>query len=245
MQENTTKFVHRKIETSIDPLELVRQLLAHIGLILIVAAVCTAAAGFYTSYFVTPIYESTAKLYVLNSQDTIPTLYDLQVGEYLANDYIEVFNTWEVHETVIKNLDLPYTNGYMQDMLAVSNPSQTRILYITIKSPDPHEAMEIANEYAAVAIQFISKTMSTEEPNIMSMAQEPAYPSSPNMSFNLIFGFILGCIISIGAVTLRFVIDDKIKTADDIRKYTNLSVLSVVPTLKRKRMNSNSAKRGK
>lgn len=238
MQENSTKIIHKKTETEIDPIELLRQLLSHIGLILISAIVCMAIAGVYTRYYVTPIYESTAKLYVLNSGDSAINLSDLQVGSYLASDYIEVFNTWEVHQMVIENLNLPYTNDNMQGMLSVTNPSNTRILYITVSSPDPHEAMVIAKEYAKVAIQFISKIMSTEEPNIMSEAVEAVYPTSPKMTVNVVMGFMIGLILSVGAITLRFVIDDKIKTADDIRKYSNLPVLAVVPALKRKRMNA-------
>jgi len=242
MQENTSRMLYKKAETEIDPIELMRQLLAHIGMILFIAILCTAIAGLYTFYYVTPIYESTAKLYVLNSGDSAINLADLQVGSYLASDYIEVFNTWEVHQMVIENLDLPYSNAYMQNMLTVTNPSNTRILSITFKSPDPHEAMLIANEYAAVAIQFISKTMSTEEPNIMSEALEPVYPTTPKKALNLMLGFIIGLFLSIGFIVLRFVIDDKIKTADDIRKYSTLPVLAVVPTLKRKRTHGKSAR---
>ncbi len=242
MQENTAKVIHKKTEMEIDPIDLMRQLLAHIGLILFIAILCMAIAGVYTFYYVTPIYESTAKLYVLNSGDSAINLSDLQVGSYLASDYIEVFNTWEVHEMVIQNLNLNYTTDYMQNMLTVTNPSNTRILSITFKSPDPREAMEVANEYATVAIQFISKTMSTEEPNIMSKALEPVYPTSPKKTMNIILGFIIGLAISVGFVALRFIIDDKIKTADDIRKFSNLSVLAVVPTLKRKRADRKSAK---
>ena len=245
MQENTGKSIQKKIETEIDPLELIRHILSHIGIILFVAVLCMAIAGVYTIYYVTPVYESTAKLYVLNSGDSAINLSDLQVGAYLASDYIEVFNTWEVHQMVINNLALPYSKDDMQSMLTVRNPSNTRILYISFTSPDPHEAMVIANEYATVAIQFISKTMSTEEPNIMSEALEPAAPASPKITLNVVFGFILGLFLSAGAIALRFVIDDKIKTAEDIRKYTNLPVLAVVPTLKRKRMHTKSGKREK
>ena len=242
MQENTNKALKNKSLTEIDPIELIRQILAHIGMILFIAILCTALAGVYTFYYVTPVYESTAKLYVLNSGDSAINLSDLQVGSYLASDYIEVFNTWEVHAMVIQNLGLTYSTDHMQDMLSISNPSNTRILYITVTSADPQEAMEIANEYANVAIQFISKTMATEEPNIMSEALTPTYPTSPKKTLNLMFGFVFGLFISIAFITLRFVIDDKIKTADDIRKYSNLSVLSVVPTLKVKRSSKRNAK---
>ncbi|MBE0600535.1 MAG: hypothetical protein IH607_02020 [Firmicutes bacterium] len=245
MQENEGKTIQEKSETVIDPIELIRHLLSHIGMIIFVAIVCMGISGAYTFYYVKPIYESTAKLYVLNSGDSAINLSDLQVGSYLASDYIEVFKTWEVHQMVIENLDLPYSSSHLQDMLFISNPSNTRILYITVRSTDPHEAMLVANEYAKVAILFISKTMATEEPNIMSEALEPIYPSSPKKTVNLLLGFMIGLALSAVAITIRFVIDDKVKTADDIRKYSNLSVLAVVPTLKHKHMKNQSEKRGR
>lgn len=243
MQEKTKKNVHKRAEIEINAVDLIRHLFSHIIVILLISIICMAIAGFYTVYYVTPIYESTAKLYVLNSGDSAINLADLQVGSYLASDYIEVFNTWEVHEMVINNLDLPYSNGQMQGMLTVTNPTNTRILSITVQSPDPHEAMIIANEYANVAILFISKTMATEQPNIMSEAVEAVYPSSPNKMLNVIQGFMIGLFLSMGFITLRFVMDDKIKTADDIRKYASLPVMAVVPTLKQKHGKSTKRER--
>ena len=245
MQQNPNTAVQEKAETEIDLIELMRQLLSHIRLILFVSILGALIAGLYTIYFVTPIYESTSKLYVLNSGDSAINLSDLQIGAYLANDYIEVFKTWEVHEMVIQNLGLPYTYGQLQNMLTITNPTNTRILYITVQSPSAHEAMAIANEYATVAQQFISQTMSTEEPNLMSLALESAYPASPSKTRNVLIGFIVGLFIVVGIITLRFITDDKIKTTDDIRKYTQLSVLAVVPTLDKKQANSKYTKQGK
>ena len=243
MQEKAKKNVNKRAEIEINAVDLIRHLFSHIVVILLIAILCMAIASAYTIYYVTPIYESTAKLYVLNSGDSAINLADLQVGSYLASDYIEVFNTWEVHEMVIQNLNLPYSNGQMQAMLTVSNPTNTRILSITVQSPDAHEAMVVANEYANVAIFFISKTMATEEPNIMSEAVEAIYPSSPNKMLSAIQGFMLGLFLSAGFITLRFVMDDKIKTADDIRKYTALPVMAVVPNLKRKHTKSTKRER--
>ena len=245
MQENTNTSNINKNETEIDLIELMRQLFAHIRLIISITFLCAVIAGIYTFFYVTPIYESTSKLYVLSSGDSAINLSDLQIGSYLANDYIEVFKTWEVHEMVIKNLDLPYTYSQIQAMLSITNPSNTRILYITVKSPSAREAMEIANEYAAVAIQFISQTMSTDKPNIMSKALEPVHPATPSKTRNILLGFIMGLLISVGIVTLRYIMDDKIKTTDDIRKYSNLPVLAVVPTVEHTHQNNKSAKQGR
>lgn len=218
-------------ETEIDLVELLYRLLENLKYILLTAVLCTLAAGVYTFVFQTPQYEATAKLYVMNPRDSAINLSDLQIGTYLKNDYQEVFKTWEVHEMVIKNLGLSYSYSHMQDMLAITNPTDTRILYITVTSESPGEATAIANEYAAVAKKYISATMATEEPNILSVALQPTRPVGPNRTRNIMLGFLLGAILAIGIITVRFVMDDKIKTADDIAKYANLATLAIVPVM--------------
>ena len=216
-------------ETEIDLIELMLHLLSQTRLILLVAFLGIALAAVYTFFIVTPMYEATAKLYVVNSKDSALNLSDLQIGSYLASDYTEVFKTWEVHEMVIRNLGLRYTYKELQERLAIENPTNTRILYITFQSASAREAAAVANEYATVAIKYIADTMSTEEPNIMSVALEPVLPSSPNKTRNLLLGLLLGLVCGIGWVTVRFILDDKIKSVDDIRKYSNMPVLAVVP----------------
>ena len=217
-------------ELEIDLGDLLYRWVEHIWLILLVTVLGAAISAAYTLFFVTPMYEATSKLYVLNSSDSALNLSDLQIGTYLASDYMEVFKTWEVHEMVITNLGLPYSYSDMQSMLTVTNPNDTRILYITIHSPNAKEAAAIANEYATVALKYIADTMSTEEPNIMSVALEPTNPSSPNKARDILLGLVLGLVASLGWVTLRYISDDKIKSMDEIRRYSNLPVLAVVPT---------------
>lgn len=217
-------------ETEIDLIDLLFRLLEQIRFIILMAILGALLAASYTFVLITPIYEATSKLYVLNSNDSALNLSDLQIGSYLASDYIEVFKTWEVHEMVISNLGLHYSYSELQSMLTIENPTDTRILYITVKSSNPHEAAAIANEYASVALKYIASTMATEEPNIMSVALEPTNPTSPNKTINILLGFAIGLVVAITWITLRFVMDDKIKTVDDIRKYAGLPTLAVVPT---------------
>lgn len=146
-----------------------------------------------------------------------------------TSDYIKVFKMWEVHEEVISNLNLPYSYKQMQQMLTVANDTGTRMLDITVTSPSPQEAMKIANEYAKVASQYIAETMSTDKPNIMSVALMPTNPVSPNKTRNVMLGALLGFALGAGFVTFRLITDDTYKTAEDIRKYTGFATLAVVP----------------
>lgn len=216
-------------EMTIDLMDLMYRLLGNWKLIVGLALVFAVLMGIYTFYFVTPMYEATSTIYVLSRSDSAINMADLQIGTALTQDYIKVFDMWEVHEEVISRLDLPYTYEEIQDMLTVTNTSNTRMLDITIKDASPEEAALIANEYARVVSQFIADTMSTDKPSIMSVALVPANPVSPNKTRNIMIGFLLGALLAAGIVTVRFIMDDKYKTADDIRKYTGLVTLAVVP----------------
>lgn len=217
-------------EIEIDLMELFFKLLENAKKIIAGALVGMILFGAYSFLLATPMYEATCKIYVMSASDSAINLSDLQIGSYLTSDYQEVFDTWEVHEQVIQNLGLDYTYNELEEMLSVSNPSDTRILEITVTSDDPAEAKAMANEYAAVASRYISQTMETDEPSILSQALEPTKPVSPRKLFNTALGMLLGALVMIAIVTVQFILDDKIRTADDIRKYTGMATLAVVPT---------------
>lgn len=180
--------------------------------------------------FITPKYEATSKLYVLSSNDSAINLSDLQIGAYLTSDYQEVFSTWEVHQQVIDNLGLEYSYEEIENgMLTIENPSDTRILRITVRSEDPQEARDMANEYANVAKKYIGDTMKTEEPMIMSQALLPIKPVSPRKALNTFLGFVIGGFLAAAVVVLQYIQDDKTKTADEIMKYASMATLAVVP----------------
>ena len=216
-------------EFEIDLMEVLLRLLEKWKLIIAGALVCAVLMAMYSFILATPMYEATSKLYVLNSSDSAINLSDLQIGSYLTSDYMEVFDTWEVNEMVRQNLNLSYTREELADMLTLTNPSNTRILNITVTSSDPQEAADIANEYADVAGQYISATMQTDQPSLLSEALTPDKPVSSKKKRNVVLGFLLGALLVCAGVIIQYLLDDKIKNEEDIKKYVGLPTLSVVP----------------
>ena len=212
----------------VDLLELVYRLLDRWKLIVATALLGAFCMLFYSTVIAQPLYRATSKLYVLSSRDSAINLSDLQIGSYLTADYREVFELWEVHEMVMQNLGLDYSYGKLNQMVSVSNPSNTRMLNITVTSSDPKEAAALANEYAAVAQQYISDTMKTDAPSLMSQALVPGSPYTPNKTRNVILGTLLGALLMTFVQALLFILDDKIKTSDDIARYLDLPTLAVI-----------------
>ncbi len=130
---------------------------------------------------------------------------------------------------LIQRLGLPYSYKALSKMISVSNPSNTRILYITATSTDPEEAKSIADTYAEVAREFIATTMDTREPNMFEEALRPTSPSSPSKSRNVLVGFMMGFVVACGIITVRYLMDDKIHSSEDVEKYLGIPTLGMLP----------------
>ena len=214
---------------TIDIFELVYWLIDHVRQIVIATVVGALVMALYSFVLAKPVYSATSSIYVLSSSDSAINLSDLQIGSYLTSDYQHVFEVWEVHEMVLQRLGLDYTYDELHDMLEITNPTNTRVLNITVSSPDPQEAADMANAYAAVASDYISATMKTDAPTLMSPALLPEKPVSPRKKLNTLFGAAGGAFLTILILMVQYLLDDKLKTADDITKYLELPVLSVLP----------------
>ena len=154
---------------TIDLIGLFFAILEKFWLVVICAIVGAMLMGWMAGRSTTT-YTATAKLYIVDTSSGSINIANLQLGTVLTLDYQEVFKTWEVHEMVIEELGLPYTYGQMQSMLSVTNPEDTRVLYITVAFPDAKMAADIANAYAKAAKTFIINTMRGEEPSDFSIA---------------------------------------------------------------------------
>ncbi len=192
------------------------------------AIVCAIAVIVYTNQFVTPKYVATSKIYVANSKDSVIDVTALQLANYLTNDYLQIFDNWEMHEQVLQKLGLDCSYKKISEMISVTNPQSTRVLVIRCTSSDALEAQRIANAYAEVAVDFFPDKMDTSSPKLFEKALLPTTPTSPNRSRNALYGFLFGLIIAVAALVLRFLMDDYVRTEDDVERYLNLPTLGTM-----------------
>lgn len=216
-------------EAEIDLIEILLGLVGKWKTILAVALLGAALMAFFSCVIADPVYEATSKLYVLNAKDSAINLSDLQIGSYLTADYQQVFDAWEVHEMVRQNLGLDHTYKQLKNMLTIENPSNTRILHITVSDTDPEFAAMLANEYAYVAKKYISETMETDEPKVLSEALTPVEPVSPKTARNIVLGFFVGMFLVCGVIVIQHLLDDKLRTSEDISRYIGIPTLAVIP----------------
>lgn len=229
-------------EVTLDLREIVAVLLKKLWMILLVGVLFAAGAFSVSKYLITPMYQSTTKIYVMNKQDssTAFTYSDLQTGSQLTQDYMTLVKSRPVVERVIEELGLDEDYNSLVGMISVGNPSNTRILNITVRYPDPYLAMNIADTLRDAAALHISSVMNIEKLNVAEQAYLPDGPSSPNMISNTLIGGILGCFLSIAVILIIYITDDTIKTSEDIERHLGISVLAIIPIQKGLKHNSDN-----
>ncbi|MDE7038612.1 MAG: protein-tyrosine kinase, partial [Lachnospiraceae bacterium] len=98
-----------------------------------------------------------------------------------------------------------------------------------VRNEDPKVAKELADAVrSAVGVQ-ITEIMDAEAVNTVQEGNLATSPSSPNTMKNSLIGGILGVIIAIGVIVLIFVLDDTVKSPDDVEQYLGLNVLTSIP----------------
>lgn len=220
-------------EIELDLLEIVHILLGRFWIILC-AAVVTALAGFAVSaYVLPPVFESTTKIYILNKTDNTAVTYtDVQIGTQLTKDYAELINSRYVIQKVIEQLSLEGME-YEEPMkkVSVDAPADTRIVSITVEHTNPEMAMRIANGIREVAEEHIQNVMDIEAVNVVETANMPMEKSGPGILKWTLIGGMAGGFLACAVIVILFLLDDTIKSSEDVEKYLGLSTLATIPVI--------------
>lgn len=214
----------------IDLVELLGVILHNLWII-IVSGVIVAAVALLVSYFIiTPKYESVTKIYVISKTNADTMTYsDLQAGSTLTKDYKELVKSRPVLEEVLAETGIDVELKDLEEQITVEVPTDTRIVSITVEDKDPYEARIIADSVRIAAAKHIQEVMDTEAVNVVEEASLPIEKSSPSILMNTAIGYAVGLFLAIAIVMINYIMDDTIKTPDDVEKFLGVSVLGSIP----------------
>ncbi|WP_347559897.1 Wzz/FepE/Etk N-terminal domain-containing protein [Clostridium sp. AM58-1XD] len=187
------------------------------------------SVGAYSKLILTPQFTSEAKLYVLSKETTLASLADLQIGSQLTQDYKVMITSRPVLQDVIAHLELDMDYKELEKKLKIDNPNNTRILALSIEDPDPYMAKAIVDDVASTASDYIGEIMEMIPPKLIEDGEVATEKTSPRNGRNAAIGGLIGLFLVCGAITLRVVLNDTVKTEEDVQKYLDLPVLAVVP----------------
>ena len=215
-------------EIEIDLGEIFHPILSRLGVIILSGIILGVISIIGTMLFITPQYESTTKIMVLNKQDSNTlTSADMQTSTQLTKDYAELIKSRTVLEGVIAQLNLNITYQQLLGKLTVDTSTDSRIVTIIVSDEDPYTASEMANAIRDMAAEHIQSVM--EAVNVVDSANIPSEKASPSLAKNGVIGGLLGVIIAMAIVIIIYLTNDTIKVEEDVERYLGLSVLGSIP----------------
>lgn len=193
------------------------------------------AAG--ASILMTPKYQASTQLYVSVRGDG-QAVGELAQGSTLARQsvstYAAIATTESVLGPVIEELQLDTTVGELASQVEARAPENQSIVTITVTDSDPSRTGDIANAVGKSLKSVVEEELEAStikgNPSLVSLntvqsATMPTSSVSPRVALNIAFGGLLGLVVGVGLAALRFTLDTRIHSLQDIEQMTDKPVL--------------------
>ncbi len=190
-------------------------------------------------------YRSTARVYVLSNSaemlqnDNNMAYYMLQIADRLIEDFKELsmmednvlvptLNELKNHNSVGSSV----TANQLAGMIRIEQSGESRVLYITVTSSNAQASAEICNTYTKNVCSYFNSIYTDGTWQIVRVADtaKPATAPSNPVSNMLIMAVSCACALLVYAIYLiRFMMDDKINSPEDVEKHLGVSMLGMIP----------------
>ena len=183
-----------------------------------------------------PKYSSTATLYILRENEGMTTSSGEANNEFtlalkIVNDCTYLLKSRTVVERVIADLGLDMTYKELRGMISTNNPTNTRILEVTVTADSPEAAKVIVDRLCEVGKDSITEAMGFDQVNLYEYG---ALEKQPANSINPLTHIIIAAALAVGVYiifVLAYLLDDRIRTQEDIERVLGLSILGEIPNL--------------
>ena len=219
------------IEYNIDLKELFNLFVKRLPLLILVAVVAMGAYFSYDTFTYVPQYESKAVLYVLKqaTDGSEVSSSDFSLALQVTSDCTILLKSHTVLDEVISDLGLTTTYSELSKSVTTSNPSNSRVLNVVVRSDSPENAKRIVDKVCEVGVEAIEEAMGFKQVNFYEHGTLPKDPCNRT-------SLMVYAAIGIGAAVLVYLIfaakmifDDRINSDEDIEKYLDLAVIGVIP----------------
>lgn len=202
--------------------------------IMLIAAVAVTGGMFlYVRLTFVPEYESKATLYILkqneNTVQTNNSSDDFSLALKVVNDCDYLLKSHSVLDEVIDRLDLDIPYETLSKCVSTSNPENTRILEVTVRADSPELAKKIVDCICEIGTEKIEEAMGFSQVNLYEYGILNTNPSNFTGVITYLLAGIIAAVVTYTVFLIAFLLDDRIRTEDDIERYLGLSVLGDIP----------------
>ncbi len=193
------------------------------------------------SYVMPKQYESTARIYVSVDAQIVSELYT--GAAYVASrmkSYAELASHAELASRMISELSLPESTTQLGRKIRAESAVDTVILTFTVTDRDPARAQVIARTGSQLLVTYVEELETPPgqlQPQVNAHITDAAdfqpNPVSPQIALNLSVAALIGLLLGVGLATVRELLDNTVKLADDIKELAAAPVMASVGTERR------------
>lgn len=233
---------NQKYEAEIDLLKLGKALWHRAWLIVLAMVIGGALAFSYAYFMITPLYESSAMMYVNNSSIALGSTKvsisssDLTASQGLIDTYSVILKSRMTLEAVIEEAGLPYSYEELKAMISTNSVDGTEVMEIKVTDSDPAEAALIANTAIDILPDQIAAIVEGSSVQVVDRAVVPVQKASPDIQKYTMIGIFAGFLISAAIILLFAIVDTVIRSEDYLLEtYSEIPLLAAIPDLSDKR----------
>ncbi len=205
-------------------------------ILLLVGVLSFALMLLYTVVAFVPQYESTGRLYILRQpgENDSQQNADYQVSLLVTADCAQILTDHVVVDAVIEELGLDMTYEQLSRRIAVQNPTETRILYVTVTAGDPTEAKQIVDKVCEIGAEVITDLMGEDQAKFYGVGKVSEDPSNaPSVLFMGLISVALMIVVYI-IFYIIFAINDHVGSGDAIEERLHVAILGDIPNANRR-----------
>ena len=186
-----------------------------------------------------PLYSSSTSLVLAmadtnekkkDSEEAI-TATDITLNSKLVSTYSELIKSKKVLRQVVSNLQIDENVDVLKNKIKVSSVQDTEVIKITVTHANPTYAAKIANEITKVFSKEVNELYKINNVYIVDEAEVQNSPSNINHIKDIILFAMVGLVISSAYVFVLNMLDNTIKSSEDIENQFNIPVLVTIPLI--------------
>lgn len=204
-------------------------------IVVIVLVAAVTVGGFFAldMSFYKPQYTSTATIYILRSSEENTSIgeaaNELSLALRLVYDCNYFLKSRTVLNAVIEDLDLNMTYSQLHSRITSINPSNTRILEISVRGDTPEQAKAIVDRICDIGPGKIEEAVGFSQVHLYEYGNLPEYPSNSPSMLKYVVVAVAAALAVYAVFLLMFIMDDRIRSDEDIEKSLGLSILAEIP----------------
>lgn len=206
--------------------------------LIVVLTIVGAAGGYITTLFLTPEYQSTARLFVATQNGTSVTeAYQNNLfSQERVFSYADLAKSQQVSARAVDQLKAPISAQELSAKISARPGEKTVLLDVSATDPNPAQAQTYANAVADQLVGLVSELETSRRGGSpaagLVVVDEANYPTQPlglGWLTMLGLGAAIGLVVGIVAAVLAGIFDKRLRGRDSIEGTTGTNLLGALP----------------